>query len=79
VRVLTARRAFRVPALLGGLGFVGCVLACGLPLIGVAGLAGGVGALAGALEPVSLGLLGAGIGLGLFALCRRLGRARKVV
>jgi hypothetical protein len=75
----SGRRCLHLPVAFAGLGLVACIAACSLPLIlGALGLAGGIGATAGVLEPISLGLLVVGFGAAAIAYARGR-RPRKVM
>lgn len=57
------RRSFKMPMVLGGLGLLACAGCCALPLLlGAVGLAGGVAAMSGVLEPLAAVLLVLGVG-----------------
>jgi hypothetical protein len=87
MRMLTERmmtpsgrpRSFKMPIVLGGLGLLACAVCCSLPLLGAIGLAGGIAAISGVVEPLSalLLVLGAVMGVVAFIRFRRLSGARE--
>ena len=63
-------RSFKMPIVLGGLGLLACAVCCSLPLLGAIGLAGGVAAISGVVEPLSAVLLVLGVVTGVVAFIR---------
>jgi mercuric ion transport protein len=63
-------RSFKMPIVLGGLGLLACAVCCSLPLLGAIGLAGGVAAISGVVEPLSAILLVLGAVTGVVAFIR---------
>ena len=63
-------RSFKMPIVLGGLGLLACAVCCSLPLLGAIGLAGGVAAISGVVEPLSAVLLMLGVVTGVVAFIR---------
>jgi hypothetical protein len=68
------RASLKLPALaggVGGLGLLGSVACCGLPLLGMIGIGGGAAAFFDVLEPLWVGLFALGAVAALAALARR--------
>jgi hypothetical protein len=69
------RRAWsKAPLVLSGLGGVGlltCSTCCALPLLGAIGIASGIAAISGVIEPISAALVAIGLAVGLIGFLRR--------